>query len=152
MGVFNFLANFFEDFKISEKFKTLERTLTESEIISFGSMYDTQTFHTDVELAKSSVFKGLVASGFHTLVIAWTLFFNLGLLEGTSMGSPGLNYVKWFRPVRPGDSLRVETEVVSKRETSKSDRGIVILRHRANNQNGETVLEYESVGFVLRRQ
>jgi acyl dehydratase len=144
------LGKFFEDFNLGERFVTSGRTFTEAEIVLFASVYDAQSFHTDVHTAKSSIYGGLIASGFHTLSVAWSLFLRLGLLEGTSMGSPGLNYVKWFLPVKPGDTLKVETEVVKKKETSKSDRGIVVLKHMARIQSGEIVLEYESAQLISR--
>jgi len=142
---------YFEDFKVGERFETPGRTLTEAEIILFASLYDYQTFHVDHEAAKESIYGGLIASGFHTLAIAWSLFLKLGLIMKSSMGSPGLNYVKWLAPVRPGDTLKVEVEVIDKKEASKRDRGLVVLRHRVKNQAGTTVLEYESVNIIARK-
>jgi len=144
-------SRFFEDFEVGNKFEAGNFSLTESEIIAFANNYDRQPFHLDAHLASKSIYAGLIASGYQTLAMAWSKFIELGLLETTGMGGTALNYVRFFRPVRPGDTLRVRVEVVGKKATSKEDRGIVIFRHKVANQKVEEVLEYESVNIVRRR-
>lgn len=145
------VSRFFEDFSVGDTFDTSESSLSESDIIAYATIYDRQPFHVDPAVASKTIYGGLIASGYQTLSLAWSQFIGLGLLEATSMGGTGLNYVKFLRPVRPGDKLRVRVEVVQKKPTSKDDRGIVVFRHKARNQKMEDVLEYESVNLVKRR-
>jgi acyl dehydratase len=119
-------------------------SLTESEILEFGRAYDTQPFHTSVERAAASQWKGLIASGWQTCGIAMRLIVRT-ILEGSeSYGSPGLSYIKWDNPVRAGDELRCTVEVLEQR-TSRSNPslGIVRWRWRLTNQAGAPVLDTE---------
>lgn len=144
-------SRFFEDFEVGDRFEAGDFSLTEGEVIAFASSYDRQPFHIDAHMASKTIYGGLIASGYQTLSLAWSKFIDLGLLETTGMGGTALNYVKFLRPVRPGDTLHVRVEVVGKMATSKEDRGIVIFRHKVANQKAEEVLEYESVNIVRRR-
>lgn len=142
---------FYEDLEIGESHRTKSRTVNEDEIISFAKIYDNQPFHVNAEAASRTIYGGLISSGYLTLCLAWSLFLELGFLHSSSMGGPGLNYVRWPRPVRPGDTISVESKVVRKRDSSKPGRGIVTLSHVARNQNGEVVLESESVHLIAKR-
>ncbi len=142
----------FEDFAPGQRWETATRTLTEAEIIEFASQWDKQSFHLDPEVAKDSIFGGLIASGFHTLVIAFDLIVAMGIWNESSQGSPGMEEVRWLRPVRPGDTLKVMFEVVSVRPSStRADRGYLVWDHTVTNQSNEPVLTYRSTGISLRR-
>jgi len=141
---------FFEDIEVGETYRTRPRTITQDEMVAFAKVYDSQSFHVDPEAAGKSIYGGLISSGYQTLTIAWSLFIELNFLRSSSMGGPCLNYVKWPRPVRPGDTIMVESQVVAKRNSSKPRRGIVTFKHVARNQNGEIVLESESVQLIAK--
>jgi acyl dehydratase len=142
----------FEDFAVGERFRTRGVTLTESMIVDFGLRYDPQPFHIDVEAARASHFGGLIASGFHTLALGFRMVTETGLLRAASLGSPGFDELRWLRPVRPGDTLSVELEVVGIQPSrSKPDRGIVRFAYRIRNQRGEDVLTFVAMQLLARR-
>jgi len=115
-------------------------TISERLILEYARFYDPQVFHTDPEAAKATVYGGLIASGLQTIGIAFKLFFETGVLSACSLGSPGLDEIRWKAPVRPGDTLRVVAEILEARpSSSKPDRGIVRILYTMLNQRGETV-------------
>ena len=93
---------YFEDFRVGEKFHTAEKTLSTEEIIEFAKLYDPQPFHIDEEAAAESPYGGIIASGFHTIGASFRLFIDTGVIGTTGMGSPGMDSVRWIKPVRPG--------------------------------------------------
>ena len=116
-------------------------TVTEASIIDFASRYDPQRFHVDVEAAARTHFGGLIASGFQTIGLSFRKFFELGVIRESGIGAPGVEELRWTAPVRPGDTVHTEVEVIETRPSrSRSDRGIVRLRYTAVNQRGETVM------------
>ena len=132
---------YFEDFKAGDEFASSGATITESQIIDFALTFDPQPLHVDVTAATASPFGGLIASGFHTLALSFRLFWQTGALNDGSIGSPGIDEVRWLRPVRPGDTLRVVVKVLETRPSrSKPDRGMVKVQYTTTNQHGETVL------------
>jgi len=132
-------ARHFEDFKAGDRFQSEPFALTEKQIIEFAREFDPQLFHLDPTAAKRTIFQGLVASGWHTAAITMRLFVQtLNFAEG-AVGL-GVDELRWPNPVRPGDALRVETEIVDLRPSkSKPDRGIVRIRNVTTNQHGEIV-------------
>lgn len=143
---------YFDDFKVGDKFTTATKTVTEDMIVGFANLYDPQPFHLDPVAAKHSIYGGLIASGFQTLAIGFRLIWDTGILAAASMGSPGFDELRWLKPVRPGDTLRVELEVVESRPSqSKPDRGIMRGAYRYLNQNGEAVLTYTAMHLLRRR-
>jgi acyl dehydratase len=143
---------FFEDFKAGDSFVTGGVTLTESMILDFALTYDPQPFHLDVTAAKSGPFGGLIASGFQTLALGFRQVLDLGVLKGGSMGSPGLDELRWTRPVRPGDTIRVRGEVVETRPSAaKPDRGTVRIRYAFVTKAEETVLTMSCLHILKRR-
>lgn len=143
---------FFEDFKAGDNFATGGVTITESMILDFALVYDPQPFHIDVTAAKAGPFGGLIASGFQTLALGFRQVLDLGVLKGGSMGSPGLDELRWTRPVRPGDTLHVKGEVVeTKPSSSKSDRGTVRIKYAFVTQADETVLTMSCIHILKRR-
>ncbi|HEY7674074.1 MAG TPA: MaoC family dehydratase [Burkholderiales bacterium] len=126
--------------------------LTRESILEYAQRYDPQPFHVDEEAAKQSPYGGLIASGWHTVSLAMRMICDAYLLDAASLGSPGVNQVRWLKPVRPGDSLRLRMTVLeAKPSTSKPDRGTVLHRWDVLNQNGETVMTMEGYGMFRRR-
>lgn len=143
---------YFEDFTVGREFRTDGATLTESQILDFALAFDPQPFHMDVEAAKQSMFGSLIASGFHTMALTFRLFAQTRALAACSLGSPGVDELRWLRPVRPGDTLRATVQVVEQRPSgSKPDRGIIRLHWTALNQRSEPVLTMTSMQLVKRR-
>ncbi len=143
---------YFEDFAPGREFLTDGATVTESQILDFALAFDPQPFHMDAEAARQSIFGGLIASGFHTMALTFRLFAQTRALAASSLGSPGIDEVRWLRPVRPGDTLRATVQVVERRpSSSKPDRGIVRLQWSTLNQRGEPVLTMTSMQLVKRR-
>lgn len=131
---------YFEDFTVGRTFTTAGVTLTEAEIIAFAWAYDAQPFHIDVEAAAKSEFGGLVASGLQTLGLSFRLFLQTGVLRACSLGGSGIDELRWPRPVRPGDTIRVEVEVIEQRlSRTRPDRGYARMMYRTYNQHGEEV-------------
>ena len=143
---------YYEDFKTGERFISGGMTLTETAIIDFARQWDPQPFHIDAEFAKRWSFGGLIASGLHTMAVTLRLWLDLGILRTCSLGSPGIGEVQFPRPVRPGDTLRVVTDIVELRlSSSKPDRGVARIRQVTINQRDEPVLEQETTVFLKRR-
>jgi acyl dehydratase len=130
---------YFEDFKPGDRFESPGVTLTEGEILDFAAHYDPQPFHTDRVAAEQSIYGGLIASGIQTVAVSFRLLLQTGALAN-NLGSPGFDELRWLRPVRPGDTLRVQGEVVEVRPSaSRPDRGAVRFRCTTRNQNDEPV-------------
>ena len=145
-------ALYFEDFKPGDRFESATLTITEALIIEYARFYDPQPFHTDPEAARATVYGGLIASGMQTIGIAFKLFMQTGALAACSLGSPGLDEIRWKAPVRPGDVLRVVAEVLESRpSSSKPDRGIVRILFSTLNQRGETVATFIGNQLCRRR-
>ena len=125
---------------------------TREEIITFASQFDPQPFHLDDEAAKASVFGALCASGWHTCSMAMRLMVTNFLHEAASLGSPGLENVKWLKPVLPGDTLRLQHSIIETRPMSKRpDVGLVRTEWDMFNQDGDKVLHMEGWGMFRRR-
>ena len=143
---------FLDDFTVGDVFTTTGYTFTEADIIDFALRFDPQPFHLDTLAAARSPYGGLIASGFHTIAICFRLFIQRGLLTACSIGSPGMDEVRWLAPVRPGDTLYTRVEVLAVRPSrSKPDRGILEARYAAINQHGETVLTFLALHLLSRR-
>ena len=142
----------FEEFEVGQRFVSQGVTFTEASIIDFASRYDPQRFHIDREAAARTPFGGLVASGFQTLGLSFRRFFELGVIRESGIGAPGIEELRWTAPVRPGDTIRVEVEVIEIRPSrSKADRGVVRMRYTTRNQRGETVMILIVPQLVARR-
>lgn len=143
---------YYEDFKIGDRFMSGGMTVTEADIIAFARQWDPQPFHIDAEFARKWTYGGLIASGLHTMCMTLRLWLDLGILRACSMGSPGLGEVQFPRPVRPGDTLRVVTDITELRpSSSKADRGVARIRQVTINQRDEPVMEQETVVILKRR-
>ena len=125
---------------------------TAEEIVAFASQFDPQPFHLDPEAAKASVFGGLCASGWHTCSLAMKLMVTNFLSESSSLGSPGLENIRWLKPVFPGDTLRLQHTITEKRVMgSRPDVGLVRTIWEMFNQNGDKVLNMEGYGMFRLR-
>jgi acyl dehydratase len=143
---------YFEDFEIGKTIAVGSRLVDEEEIIAFAKQFDPQPFHVDPAAAKDSIFGGIIASGWHTCSMIMRLMVDGFLRESTSMGSPGVDEVRWIKPVRGGDTLFVTTTILDlKPSSSKADRGVVWTEWRATNQHGELVATIKGMGMFLRR-
>ena len=141
-----------EDFTPGRVFETATRTLSEEDIVRFAREYDPQTYHTDAEAARHSPFGGLIASGWQTAAVGMRLMCDSYLLETSCVGSPGLEELRWLKPVRPGDTLVYRMTVVESRSSaSRPAMGLVKHLWEAVNQNGELVLTLEGWAFFGRR-
>jgi acyl dehydratase len=143
---------YLEDLHVGDRFESDTFEVTEENIIQFARDFDPQAFHLDTKAAEQSVFKGLAASGWHTAAMTMRLFVTGGLrLAGGSVGM-GVDELRWPRPVRPGDTLRLQTEIVDVRASrSKPDRGIIRIRNVTTNQHGEVVQTFLAFVMVRRR-
>ncbi|MFL5964252.1 MAG: MaoC family dehydratase [Gaiellaceae bacterium] len=143
---------YFEDFKIGDVSDAGPVTVSEAEIIEFASRYDPQPFHVDPEAAKSGPFGGLIASGWHTAALFMGMFVRAELLDSASMGSPGVEELRWTAPVRPGDTLRAHSTITDVQPSSKHpNRGTVVSEHEVLNQDDVVVLRLKSRGYFARR-
>ena len=143
---------YFEDYKVGESFEYGDYTVTEAEIIEFATRYDPQSFHVDPVAARDSVFGGLIASGWMTGSVMMRMAVDHLISPVSSMGSPGIDQLRWLRPVRPGDRLRVRATVLaSKRSQTKPDRGVIELLQEAINQDDEVVMSIRGWGMYRCR-
>ena len=125
---------FFEDFEIGLVIKTGSKKITKKEIISFAKNYDPQDFHIDENKAKKGPFGTLVSSGFMTLGISFTQFFETGVVKDTGMGAWGIDELRWTFPVYPNDELKSEVKVIEKKLSSKNpSKGTVRTLHTVTN-------------------
>lgn len=144
---------YFEDFRPGETIELGYRTVTEAEIIAFARDYDPQTFHIDPEAARHSAFGGIVASGWHTAALFMRLFVDGALKESSALASPGVDELRWLKPVRPGDRLSARITVIDAVPSrSKPDRGLVRHACEVANQHGETVMSMRTLALFGRRR
>jgi acyl dehydratase len=143
---------YFDDLKPGDKFQSETFAVPAKEIIEFAEKFDPQKFHLNAKSAERSIFKGLIASGWHTAAITMRLFVKtLNFAEG-AIGL-GVDELRWPNAVRPGDVLEVETEILEARlSRSKPEHGIVHLRNVTKNQRGEIVQTMTAHALVPRRE
>ncbi len=143
---------YFEDFEAGQVFDLGEKTLTVEEIIAFATDYDPQPFHVDEEAAKTSVFGGLIASGWHTAAVFMRLYTDAVLARAASMGSPGVDELRWLKPVRPGDTLSARLTVLDAAPSaSRPGRGTVHFVSEVYNGRDEKVMTMKARGLFARR-
>ncbi|MFM8610467.1 MAG: MaoC family dehydratase [Burkholderiaceae bacterium] len=129
-----------------------QHTISAEEIIDFAEQFDPQPFHLSEDGARDSVFGRLCASGWHTCSLAMRLMVRNFLRYSASLGSPGLESVKWLKPVYPADTLRLEHHILESRPmNSRPDVGLVRTVWKMFNQHGEQVLHMEGYGMFRRR-
>lgn len=146
----NYKARYFDDWPVGEVIMTESHGMTEERIRSFAEEFDPQPFHTDPDAAEQSIFGGLIASGWHTGSVLMRLV--TSVLGPSSLGSPGVDNLRWVAPVRPGDELRLRIEVLEARPSkSKPDRGIIRFGEQLINQRDEIVMTLEAILLIQRR-
>jgi acyl dehydratase len=142
----------FEDFAPGDVATYGAYRLSEEDLLDFAREFDPQPMHLDAEVAKSSLLGGLAASGWHVCAILMRLVAEGFLLEAASDGAPGIDEVKWLRPVRPGDTLGVRHTVLDTRlSRSQPGRGFVRFRFEVRNEAGEVVMEQTNSIMVRTR-
>ena len=143
---------YFEDYPLGTTNECGSVSVDEASIITFAKEFDPQPFHVDPVAAAAGPFGGLIASGWHTAALVMRLLVGNYLSAEASLGSPGLDEIRWPYPVRPGDTLRVRATVVeSRRSLSKPDRGIIKTMIEASNEDGRAVMRAIAINFMLVR-
>jgi acyl dehydratase len=146
------MTRYFEDYLVGEIAEFGDYEITSEEIIAFAKRYDPQLFHTDPEAATQSSFGGLVASGWMSAGVLMRLLVDHYISPLASMGSPGVDELRWHKPVKPGDRLHARVEVVGKRRSrSKPDRGLIHFVQQGLNQEGELVISFKGMGMYRCR-
>lgn len=145
-------TRFWEDFQVGEVEQIGGKKVERDEVIDFARQFDPQPFHVDEAAAKQSIYGGLIASGWHTCSMVMRMMCDTYLLQSASVGSPGIDNLKWLKPVRPGDTIRARRTTLESR-TSKSRPEIGIVRNlwEVFNQEGELVMTMEGYGMFRRR-
>ena len=145
-------ARYWEDYEIGKRYPLGSTSFTSGEIVEFAKQFDPQSFHVDAEAAKSSLFGDLVASGWHVASKLMRLFVDNYLDSRTALGSPGLDEIRWLKPVRPGDTLTAWVECASKVPSrSRPTMGVIHEHWSATNQKGELVMTMKGINMVRRR-
>jgi acyl dehydratase len=144
---------YFEDYVPGSIHEFGSILVTEKDIVNFALRYDPQVFHINPKAARETTFGGLIASGWHTAAAANRLIIDHYLSHVASLGSPGADELRWFKPVRPDDALSVRVIIIeSRRSQSKPDRGIVRSIVEVTNQNQEVVMSWKGVNILRCRQ
>lgn len=143
---------YLEDFEVGQRFSTGRYIVDGKQIKTFAAEFDPQPFHVDENAARQSIFRGLAASGWHTAAIAMKLLVHGDLRPAGGIVGLGLEEMQWPQPVRPGDELQVQTQILQIRpSSSRPYQGVLKVRNTAINQNGEAVLLQTVNLLVLRR-
>ena len=143
---------YFDDFAVGQVLQAGSRTVSEAEIIAYAQQFDPQPFHVDHDAGATSIFGGVIASGWHTCSMMMRLVVDAFLSQAASMASPGVEEIRWLKPVRGGDTISVQLTVLESRPSrSKPDRGVLLLLWEARNQYGEPVATVKGLGMFGRR-
>jgi acyl dehydratase len=143
---------YLDDLQPGQTFALGERRVDRDEIVAFAGAWDPQPFHLDEQAAKASIYGRLIASGWHTACIFMRLFAEGLLNRAAAIGSPGLDELRWLKPVYPGDSLAAQVEILEVRPSrSRPDRGAARIRCAVTNQRGDEVLTMIATVMFLRR-
>ena len=146
------VTRYFEDFHVGEVIPVGSTQVNESDIISFARQYDPQPMHIDPNAATFTIYGGLIASGWHTVALFMRLLVDQVVAKASSLGSPGVEELRWPTPVRPGDTLSGQMEILETRASnSRPTMGIVRWRGEVRNQKGQLVLSLLGTNFFGRR-
>ena len=144
---------YFEDYVSGSVFEFGSIAVEQDEIINFAKRFDPQLFHTDPQAAAAGPFGGLIASGWHTAALMMRLYADHYLSKVASLGSPGIDELRWMKPVRPGDRLSIRATILEATPSrSKPDRGMVRTLIEVLNQKGEVVMSLKVVSLLLCRK
>ena len=143
---------YFEDFRLGERTDLGRYPVSEAEILAFARQYDPQPLHTDREFAAGTVFSGLIASGWHSCAMFMRLQVDGMLKESSAIASPGVDSIRWLRPVRAGDVLRAEAEVIEIMPSRhRPNRGLVKHECKVFNQKDELVMTLRTLALFARK-
>jgi acyl dehydratase len=143
---------YWEDFREGEVREFGGVTVKRDDIVRFAAEFDPQPFHLDETAAQNTLYGGLIASGWHTAAMAMRMMCDAYLLRSASLGSPGIDSLKWLHPVRPGDTLSMRLRVLEARPLeSRPGVGLVKSRHEVLNQDQRVVMQMEGYGMFRRR-
>lgn len=143
----------YEDFQVGSSLELGSKLVSAGEIVEFASEFDPQPMHLDRAAGEASILGGLSASGWHICGMFMRMLCDALLLDSTSQGSPGIDEVKWKKPVLAGDRLTARSTVLDKRmSSSKPGLGLVSMRAEMVNQRGESVFELQNTGMFLSRE
>ena len=140
----------YNDFIVGDSMSLGSKNMTAEEVIAFASEFDPQPFHLSEEAGKATVLGGLAASGWHTCAMLMRMMADTFIRNSDSQGSPGLEYVKWLKPILAGDTISATTTILEKRVSrSHPTLGIIRMNHKITNQSG--VLVCEAQGSIFMR-
>lgn len=143
---------FFEDYIAGSVHEFGTVRVERDEVLDFARRFDPQAFHTDPEAAEKTIFGGLIASGWHTAGLMMRLFAEHYLSKAASLGSPGVDELRWTKPVRPGDDISIRVTILeTKRSRTKPDRGMVHSFIEVMNQDREVVMTMKAMNLLLCR-
>ncbi|MGH3002345.1 MAG: MaoC family dehydratase [Gaiellaceae bacterium] len=143
---------YWEDFRVGDVTELGPVDVPEDELLAFARRYDPQPFHVDAAAARTGPFGGLIASGWQTAAIFMGMFVREILLDSASLGSPGVEQIRWTAPVRPGDRLTARATIVDSRPSETNPaRGTVIISSEVFNQEGTLVMTLKARSFFARR-
>jgi acyl dehydratase len=145
------MIEWFDDLKLGMRFKSGEKLVTREDIIRFASEFDPQPYHVDEAAAAHTAFKGLAASGWHTAAIAMRLAVEVRPFGPHPLLGIGVDELRWLAPVRPGDVLHIEGEVVDLTPSKTRPQGVARIKWTAINQRGEPVYTFTPIGVVPRK-
>lgn len=142
-----------EDFEPGQTFDLGSIHVTHEQVVNFAEQFDPQPFHLDIDAGGQSIFGGLIASGWHTCSLMMRLVVDNLFSRTATLGSPGVNQIRWMLPVRPGDTLTASTRVLAVTSSvSKPDRGTVEFHYEVRNQSDQQVLAMQGISMFRRRE
>jgi acyl dehydratase len=143
---------YWDDFHVGDVRELGSVTVSEAEIVDFAQRFDPQPFHVDPEAARATMYGGLIASGWHTTALFMGLFVRAVLLDSASLGSPGVDEIRWRAPVRPGDTLTGRSTIADMQPSSSDPgRGTIFTSNELRNQDDVVVMTLTARGFFARR-
>ncbi len=145
------MVEWFDDLKVGMRFSSETTTVSREDILRFAAEFDPQPFHLDEAAAENTILNGLAASGWHTAAIAMRLAITARPFGPHPLFGAGVDELRWLKPVRPGDTLRLEGEVVELVPSRTKPQGIARIRWTAYNQNGEAVYTFNPIAIVPTR-
>jgi acyl dehydratase len=143
---------YFEDLNIGKKILIGPISVSEKEIIEFAKKFDPQPFHVDIEKAKDSLFGNLCASGWHTCSLYMRMLYDGLLINLASLGSPGMNEIRWIKPLFPNETINGELTIISKTPSkSKPSIGSMVIDSKVFNSKKELIMTMQSISIVKKR-